>query len=592
MSIDTSGSDSGTPGEPAARPSRGATRTRWLVGVLALLILLPAAVLAAAALLLPSETIARAAAQRGEAALGVPLRITDVEIDLLPVPSVALVEVRLGEEGRAIAAADRLLLRPRLLPLLRGQVTVREIAIDRPDIRLVVDENGVLNLPFSSGEEEETAGGSSVGFAVDELRVRDGRLVYADLRDGTQVTLSALNQTLRIEGQVARGELSRVGLVGTLSSDSVDADLPARLNAPLRGVRFAVTHEAELDREADRLEVQAVRLEVQRVALEGSGRIEAVSDSLARTVSLRLRTDEFSFEDLARSIPEGFLAEFLAGRRTDSSIAVVEEAAPTAEPEMAYAGRAVIETRVEGLVTRDSLPRIVGEARFSEVGVRRGGSELLAGTGGAVSFTNERVEGREVEGRLLGEPFTLAFRVDDLAMPAASFAARGTARVEELLALAESEEPIRGSGTVPFDLRGTVRPDDPASSAVEGTVGLGGVQLSLPSLLQPVLLESGTVRLAGTELRVEDVAAAFGDSRVRVSAVADGWLRAVLADSSELPVLRFDGQAATLDLDALLGPSESQYAPFLFARLAERPINGMSAAEAAREAGLKLPELP
>jgi hypothetical protein len=594
VSIDASGSHTVPPGEPTARTSRAgrAPLTRWIVGVLALLILLPAAALAAAALLLPSETIARAAAARGEAALGVPLRIADVEIDLLPIPSVALLELRLGEEGRAIAAADRLLLRPRLLPLLRGQVTVREITIERPDIRLVVDENGVLNLPFSGGEADETAGGSNVGFAVDELRVHDGRLVYADLRDGTRVTLSALNQRLRIDGRVVRGELARVGLAGTLSSDSVDAELPARLNAPLRGVRFAVTHEAELDREADRLEVGALRLELQRVALEGSGTIDAVSDSLARTLSLRLQTDEFSFEDLARSIPEGFLAEFLAGHGADSSIAVVEEAPPAAEPEMAYAGRAVIETRIDGLVTRDSLPRIVGEARFSGVGVQRAGSDLLAGAVGTVSFTNDGVEGREVEGRLLGEPFTLAFRVDDLAAPAASFAARGVARVAELLALVESEEPIRGSGSVPFDLRGTLRPDDPASSEVEGTVGLGGVQLALPSLLQPVRLESGTLRLAGTELRIEDVAAAFGESRVRVSGVADGWLRAVLADSSELPVLRFDARAAALDLDALLGPSESQYAPLLFARLAERPVNGKSAAEAARDAGLTLPELP
>ena len=56
--------------------------------------------------------------------------------------------------------------------------------------------------------------------------------------------------------------------------------------------------------------------------------------------------------------------------------------------------------------------------------------------------------------------------------------------------------------------RGTVRPDDPASSAVEGTVGLEGVQLSLPSLLQPVRLESGRLRLAGTELYDVDISEA------------------------------------------------------------------------------------
>ena len=44
---------------------------------------------------------------------------------------------------------------------------------------------------------------------------------------------------------------------------------------------------------------------LQRLALEGSGRVMAASDSLRRSVSMELRTDEFSFEDLARSMPEG-----------------------------------------------------------------------------------------------------------------------------------------------------------------------------------------------------------------------------------------------------------------------------------------------
>src|SRR5690606_24415253 len=135
--------------------------------------------------------------------------------------------------------------------LLRGQVTVREIAIDRPDIRLAIDSAGALNLPFGTGDTgaaEEENSSREVEFAVDEFRIRNGRLSFVDARDGTDVVLNGLQQALRIDGRVQAGSLARIGLAGRLSGDSVDATLPGRLAAPLRGVRFAIDHEAELDR--------------------------------------------------------------------------------------------------------------------------------------------------------------------------------------------------------------------------------------------------------------------------------------------------------------------------------------------------------
>jgi hypothetical protein len=576
----------------APSPPPPSRRARWIAAGLALAILLPIAAFAAVALLLPSEVIARVASQRAEAALGAPVSIADVEIDLWPVPSVALTGARLGAEDDPIARADRILLRPRILPLFSGNVTVREIAIERPDIRLVVDSSGALNLPFASSSSDEPGSRASVEFAVEEFRVRGGRLSYVDTRDGTDIRILGLEQSLQIAGRLADGTLAVVGLDGSLSSDSVDAELPARLAAPLRGLRFAVRHDAQLDREADRLDLRELRIEVQRVALEGSGRIESLSDSLGRSVSLELRTDEFSFEDLARSLPDGFLSGLLAGRSGDSTSTSSAGGRAEEEVDLDYAGRATIAARVDGRLTRDSIPRVTGEVRFSEVAVGLRGSPLLAATAGAIAFSNQTVESQDVTGNLLGEAFAIAFRIDSLAAPVAAFTARGTARVEELLAAAGEENSTSASGSVPFDLRGRLRPGNPAASVVEGTIGIEGVRLVPPSLLQPVQVEAGLLRFAGTRVNVEGLAVAFGESRVRANAEIDGWLTAVLGDSTGLPMVRFDATAGTLDLDALLGPSESEYSPLLFARLTDRPVNGKSAAEAASELGMKLPDLP
>src|SRR5690606_28469312 len=56
----------------------------------------------------------------------------------------------------------------------------------------------------------------------------------------------------------------------------------------------------------------------------------------------------------------------------------------------------------------------------------------------------------------------------------------------------------------------------------------------------------------------------------------------------------FDARSALFDADEILGvgPEAHTYGELFFARLADRPIGGMTAAQAAEEAGLGMPEVP
>ena len=574
-------------------PPPARRRRRLLIGGVAAVLLLPVIFIAVAALLLPTEVVARAAASRAEAALGVPVAIADLKLDLLPVPSVAIVGGRLGPESAPVATIDRVLLRPRLLPLLSGRVIVSEITIDRPWVHLAVDSAGALNLPFG-GEDAEAADPSTarIDFQVDDLRIRDGMLRWTDARDRTDIVVTGLDQRLRIVGRVAEGGLASIGLQGRIASDSIDATL-AGLAAPLRGVRLVVEHDAELDRETDRLDLTDLRVELQRLALQGRGHIEGVADSLNRAVSLELVAEEFDFEDLARSLPPGFLDGMLrpaAGGDGSGGMAVSTDAGP----EMQFAGAAAIQATVAGPLGRDSMPAVRGELRLRDAGVVRGGANILSATEGTVSFSNESVGSREVRGNLFGAPFTLAFEVDDLASPVVDFEARGTAVLAELLALvpSEADEPIRATGNLPFDLRGRLVSSDPVLSSIEGTVGLGGTRAELPTLLQPLEVTGGRLRFAGEVLHLEELGMAFGESRLVAGATVEEWLPAALGDSMAIARVRFDASAGTLDLDALLGPSESEYTPLLFARLTDGVIDGRPVEDVARELGLSLPELP
>src|SRR5690606_30734698 len=200
-------------GESAsASPSKGRW-LRWTAIGIAVVLLVPLTLLGAAALLLPRELIARVAAERAEKALGVPVAIGDLDVDFWPSPAVALQSARVGPDNAPIAAVDRILLRPRILPLFSGNVIVREIAIERPDIHLVVDSGGALNLPLGGGDEDESAPSSAnVEFSIDEFRIHDGRLRYTDERDGTDVSVHGVERTPRVAGRAAEGSRARIGL--------------------------------------------------------------------------------------------------------------------------------------------------------------------------------------------------------------------------------------------------------------------------------------------------------------------------------------------------------------------------------------------
>ena len=568
---------------PTAPRARRRAPLRWALALGAVPFVLLVLALAAV-LLLPAERVGRVAAERARAALGVPVHLGAVRLALWPAPAVALSDARVGEGDHPLASVSRVLLQPRLLPLLAGRVRIGRIVLERPDVELAVDSLGRLNLPFSADGARSAGSGADVDFAVDELRIVDGRLAYRDARDGTRVEISGLQQRLRASGRVAGGQLARIGLEGNLSA-VLDAELPGRLPAPVHGLHLGVEHAGVLDRDADRLELASLSLRVERVVLRGSGRVEALSDSTARRVDVTLAADEFGADDLVRSLPEGLLAAVLTGRSPALADSVAGE-------RPAFGGRASIEARVRGPVGRDSLPAVEGVLRLAEVRARLRGRELLAGLGGTVAFSNQVVATRGLEGRLGDAPFHLSFRVDSLAAPRVAFATTGTARVEDLVALAGLQDSLQASGRLPFDLRGTLRPAAPGDARLEGRVDLQALQLRSPSLLQPLRVPAGRIRFAGDELRAEAVQLAFGESRLRADATVRGWLPAALGDSTRIPTARFDAVGELLDLDALLGPSESEYTPLLFARLAERPVGGRSAEEAAAAAGMALPELP
>jgi hypothetical protein len=562
---------------------------RRIVALVAVLLSVLLVVVVGAVLSLDAERIGALAAARAEAALGRDVEIERARIRLLPIPAVVLVEVRVGGpraeeafaapagEARPMAAVREVELRPRLLPLLRRQVVINSLVLDRPSLSIEVDAAGVNNLP---AVQETGDQGAVEVFELRRLRVRDGLITYRDARDGTVVRLAGVEQTLKFrEGEPVAG-MEVVRLDGTLGVGALDAALPGRLARPVHGLRLQISHAAELDRGADRLLVDRLRAQVQDVVLNGHGAVERLSDAEARAVALQLETGSFDVGRLMSSLPEGMrsLPQLGAGQALTAS------------------GRARLDARIEGRLGGGATPELNGLLSLDGVSVaqRRNGT-LASGLRGEVRFTQQSLASAGLTGSILDQPLHLDFAVHDAAAPHGHVAVRTDLDLEQMGRRGLLPEGWRGHGIAGMNARADGPLLEPERLRFSGTVAASGARLQNPDWRQPVEVRQGSFTLYGQEIRSQGLQLALGGSDLTVDLTLGEWLPALLREGAPAPVLAFDARAQRFDWDEVFGAGTAEfgYGELFFARLQDASLRGgRTVAEAAEAAGLGLPELP
>lgn len=80
-------------------------------------------------------------------AIGHPVRVAGAaDARFLPMPAITFSDVRVGEsEGEALARIDEIRVRMELMPLLRGEIQVTDLVIERPVVSAAIDDAGRLD---------------------------------------------------------------------------------------------------------------------------------------------------------------------------------------------------------------------------------------------------------------------------------------------------------------------------------------------------------------------------------------------------------------------------------------------------------------
>jgi hypothetical protein len=231
---------------------------KWLVAAVAALLLVVLAAAAALPYLVDTPRIQAYIATNATQILGRPVRFSSVSLRVLPLPAVELRDLEVADDPRFGTAPflklDTGRVRLRLLPLLRGQVELGAIVLEKPVVTIIQAPDGRLNIATLGGQPQprppgkpgrSTGGGAGAAGAVAVARVRldDGVVVYVARgtgrapvqyrADDLDLTLTGAGQQIAFKG-AARLQPGNVGI--TLSDGFVGLSGVRELtDASLRG---------------------------------------------------------------------------------------------------------------------------------------------------------------------------------------------------------------------------------------------------------------------------------------------------------------------------------------------------------------------
>eukprot|EP01037_Dinobryon_pediforme_P021758 gene21758-22718_t len=117
----------------------------------------------------------------------------DVRVQLLPMPSLTLEDVVIGPVDQPDMKVGRIDLNIEVTPLLKGEVRIAELRLDRPYVRIGLDKAGrghVVGLGRSATGSADMAG---VGLELAEIV--DGKLEFYDERSDSSAVFDGINAT-------------------------------------------------------------------------------------------------------------------------------------------------------------------------------------------------------------------------------------------------------------------------------------------------------------------------------------------------------------------------------------------------------------
>jgi hypothetical protein len=296
-----------------------------LLGVSATVVLLLAGILLTP-WLLKDQVIELVERQISERLYGT-VAFEDVDLSLLStfpaltIEVVGLSVVGAGEfEGVPLASVQSLRVGVDLRRLVRDdQLLIESAAVDRPEIRLIVNEDEEANydiIKATDGEEETEAEDEpeALRLRLQQLEVTGGRIEYD--KPGAEVLL---------EGFEHRGSALVDGATYTVASSTTVESLTVRVRdvGYIRRASASVELGSVLHADEERLELERLQVVLNELTGEASGTIQWANDEVRMDLSLESGKGQ-SIRALVSAIPAAYSGD-LSGLRASGTYALSAE---------------------------------------------------------------------------------------------------------------------------------------------------------------------------------------------------------------------------------------------------------------------------
>ncbi len=243
---------------------------RWIIRVFGALAIVAIAALFAL-FLLPAERIARLVTDQFEAATGREMTLRgDVRPTLWPELGVNTGAVTIANapwsDAGPMLKAERLSVGVDIVALIRGDIRIKRVEAEAPEILVEIARDGRGNWEFAGVEAADAveggaaaSGGSDAlpAFSLDEAVISGGRVTFVDHAAGTRTELADIDATVRLPD--LRGAASlKISTLLNRQRVSLDADIdgfaaflgagavPVRLDARIGGSSVAFDGRAGL----------------------------------------------------------------------------------------------------------------------------------------------------------------------------------------------------------------------------------------------------------------------------------------------------------------------------------------------------------
>lgn len=230
---------------------------KWLLGIVAALVVLAVAALVALPYLVDLPRVQALIATNASQALGRPVKFASMRISALPLPAVELRGLEIAEDpqfgNESFVRLETGTIRLKLWPLLQGRVELGAITLKKPVITLVQAPDGRLNIatlggtaatPATKSPRAGSGGGAGAGaMLASKIQIDDGVVHYIARSKGAaatryrvddlDLTLTGGASQVAFEGDLALkpGDLAVTIADGTLAVGGAKA----LTEAPLRG---------------------------------------------------------------------------------------------------------------------------------------------------------------------------------------------------------------------------------------------------------------------------------------------------------------------------------------------------------------------